>query len=406
MSPDDAAVFGVRLAIITVGFVAGAVYLLQRQLSPVYGLSSFMFLAFVASQLVYVAETLWPSLPPGWHHAVHMVSYVAAFLLLPTFFIHLKLLSRVPEPITRQELAIHLALPLTVCVLALVTLFIPSDSILALKTGQPAPGATPWMDLTVRILLLLEFGGYAFVLVYIWLLFRWQRRNCAHMREVFANGNCYETIWTLSLAAVMAFYVGQVLASYFIRDAGLGHPVGPIQHSIIALLFILLVAIRGLQQAPGLYRAPDIAVPTEPQDAPKYSKSALAGDHAARIARKLTTAMADDLLYRDANLSLTKLAQHIGSSPNYVSQTLNEHLDKSFFDFVNQWRIKEAEQLLVGGEDTILAIAYEVGFNSRSAFYTAFKKHTGRTPTQHRSNHRQLQGARAAPNKERLPARP
>ncbi|APX10392.1 helix-turn-helix domain-containing protein [Tateyamaria omphalii] len=406
MSPDDAAVFGVRLAIITVGFVAGAVYLLQRQLSPVYGLSSFMFLAFVASQLVYIVETLWPGLPAVLHHGVHMVSYVAAFLLLPTFFIHLKLLSRVPEPITRNELAVHMTLPVTVFMLALVTMFIPSDSMAVLKADLSSPDVAPWMAFTVRTLLRLEFGGYAFVLIYIWLLFRWQRRNGTHMRTVFANGNSCETVWTLALAAVMAAYVAQALMSYFVRDAGLGHPVGPIQHSIIALLFILLVAIRGLQQAPGLYRALDSAGPVTHQDAPKYSKSALAGEHAARIARKLTAAMADDLLHRDANLSLTKLAQHIGSSPNYVSQTLNEHLEQPFFDFVNQWRIKEAEQLLVNGDETILAIAYEVGFNSRSAFYTAFKKHTGYTPTQHRALHGKVHQVTADLKKERQPARP
>ena len=406
MSPDEAVVFGVRLSIITVGFVAGAICLMQRQLSPAYGISFFMFLAFVVSQQVYVVETLSPNLPAVPHHAVHMLSYVAAFLLLPTFFIHLRFLSGAPEPIDRNQLAVHLALPATVLGLAVVTLFIPIDLTVALKTGLPAPGAAAWMQLTVQTLLLLEFGGYAFVLVYIWLLFRWQRRNCAHMRRVFADGKCYEVYWTFGLAVIMVLYVVQALISYFYRETGLGHPVGPIQHSMISLSFILLVAIRGLRQAPGLYASESASLPLSDQDVPKYSKSALAADHASRIARKLNTAMANDLLYRDAGLSLPKLARHIGSSPNYVSQTLNEHLAQSFFDFVNHWRIKEAEDLLIHGDDTILAIAYEVGFNSRSAFYAAFKKHAGITPTEHRAQHGNAPTLQPRLKAIREPARP
>lgn len=386
MLPDEAAVFAIRLAIISVGFIGGAVYLLQRRLSPAYGVSSFMFLAFVASQIFYVVEILWPDLPGRAHHAVHMLSYVAAFLVLPMFFVHLRLLARTPVPIGFKELAIHLALPLIVALLAAVTLLIPADIIVALKQGQAAADAVPWMRVTVQTLLLLEFGGYAFVLIYIWLLFRWQRRHKVQMRLLFAGGCGYEPYWTFGLATILALYVAQVLYAYFFGAGVLGHPVGPIENSAIALLFIALVAIRGLQQAPGLFEEKAPATSGVFQTSQKYSKSALAEEHASRIARKLNVAMSEEGLYRDANLSLAKLAHHIGSTPNYVSQTLNEHMEASFFDFVNLWRIKEAQDLLLKNDETILAIAYEVGFNSRSAFYTAFKKNTGVTPSDYRAH--------------------
>ena len=60
---------------------------------------------------------------------------------------------------------------------------------------------------------------------------------------------------------------------------------------------------------------------------------------------------------------------------------------QNFLDFINQKRIKRAEEMLGGptfSQYTILAIAHEVGFNSKSAFYTAFKKFTGHTPTTYR----------------------
>lgn len=386
MTPDDATIFAIRLAILSVSFLGGAVYLLQRRLNPVYGVSSLMFLAFGASQLVYVTETLWPYPPGNLHHAIHMVSYVAAFLLLPTFFIHLRFLTQNSDPIGRGELAIHLALPAIVTVMAIATLFIPGNIVAALKIGQPVADATFWMQAVVRTLLFLEFGGYAFVLIYVWLLFKWQRRSQVLMRELFASGYQYEPYWTFGLAMIMAVYVAQVLIAYFFRDGNLGHPVGPIENSTIALLFILLVAVRGLQQAPGLLHNAQTLRTDLSEIAPKYTKSALEHEHAARIERKLNRSMSKELLYRDENLSLAKLAQHIGSSPNYVSQTLNEYMGTSFFDFLNLWRIKEAKALLRTKNGTILAIAYEVGFNSRSAFYTAFKKHTGMTPSDYRAS--------------------
>ena len=74
---------------------------------------------------------------------------------------------------------------------------------------------------------------------------------------------------------------------------------------------------------------------------------------------------------------------------HHLSQILNEKLNQNFFDFVNNYRIQEAKKLLVspdGGLLTILAIAEEVGFNSKSAFNNAFKKVTNTTPSEFRKN--------------------
>lgn len=63
------------------------------------------------------------------------------------------------------------------------------------------------------------------------------------------------------------------------------------------------------------------------------------------------------------------------------------HLNKHFFDFVNEYRIEKAKELLTHPERkeyTVLEILYEVGFNSKSSFNTAFKKRTGLTPTEYR----------------------
>ena len=94
--------------------------------------------------------------------------------------------------------------------------------------------------------------------------------------------------------------------------------------------------------------------------------------------------MTSENLYLDANLSLPKLAKHIHTSPNYISQTLNETLATNFFDYVNHKRIVAAQKLLLESELTVLDIAMQVGFNSKSAFYSAFKKHTQLTPSSYK----------------------
>jgi len=133
---------------------------------------------------------------------------------------------------------------------------------------------------------------------------------------------------------------------------------------------------------------------TQPSDqqGEKYEKSALSAEASARITRKLRVAMETDHLHRDPNLSLWVLARHIGASPNYISQTLNEVIGESFFDFVNRYRIEEAKTLLSSSNDTVLAITYDVGFNARSSFYNAFKRVTGETPSHYRKKMSQRDG--------------
>ena len=91
--------------------------------------------------------------------------------------------------------------------------------------------------------------------------------------------------------------------------------------------------------------------------------------------------------YLDDRLTMPQLAARFDLSPNYLSQIINEQLHKNFFDFVNHYRIEKAKRRLVEtleGTSNVLTIAFAVGFNSKSAFYTAFKKHTQMTPSQFR----------------------
>ncbi len=97
--------------------------------------------------------------------------------------------------------------------------------------------------------------------------------------------------------------------------------------------------------------------------------------------------MMDEEPYLDASLTIEDLSKQMNFETKDLSILINHHLNKHFFDFVNGYRIKKAMDILKNPEKkdlTILEILYEVGFNSKSSFNTAFKKHTNLTPTQFR----------------------
>jgi len=91
--------------------------------------------------------------------------------------------------------------------------------------------------------------------------------------------------------------------------------------------------------------------------------------------------------YQEPELTLTDLAERVHIPSNYLSQVINEKMDCTFMDFINQHRVEEAKDKLKNekfSHYTIIAVAYEVGFNSKSAFYAAFKKHAKTTPSEFR----------------------
>ena len=93
-------------------------------------------------------------------------------------------------------------------------------------------------------------------------------------------------------------------------------------------------------------------------------------------------------IYTDPNLTLTKLASQLKIPPYLVSRAINSYFEKSFSELLVQYRIRKSEQLLNAEGSkalTIEAIAYESGFNTLSAFYSAFKKINKVTPAQFRN---------------------
>lgn len=117
----------------------------------------------------------------------------------------------------------------------------------------------------------------------------------------------------------------------------------------------------------------------------KYAKSALSIEKRAVIKCEIDRFMNERLLHRECGFGLEALARLVKVSTNHVSQVINTEFGQNFHDYVNGFRIREAKALLVDParpDQSILDIALQVGFGSKSTFNAVFKKLTNQTPTQ------------------------
>ena len=120
----------------------------------------------------------------------------------------------------------------------------------------------------------------------------------------------------------------------------------------------------------------------------KYSSSSLKTEDSKVYLDNLLDLMRSEKPYLDPELKLVSLSVRLNIPSNHLSQVINEQLNLSFFDFINQYRVDAAKDILKdrSTNDTLLKIAFDVGFNNKVSFNNYFKKLTGMTPSQFRDS--------------------
>lgn len=98
----------------------------------------------------------------------------------------------------------------------------------------------------------------------------------------------------------------------------------------------------------------------------------------------LKKAFEEEAVYLNPRLNIAELAITVGTNRSYLSAYLNQYLHTTFYEYVNQWRIKRAKKLLVESNLTLEQIAEKSGFNSLSSFRRYFRKSAGVTPAKYR----------------------
>ncbi|MBQ4811512.1 helix-turn-helix transcriptional regulator [Pseudoalteromonas luteoviolacea] len=324
-------------------------------------------------------------------------AFPALFLLCPSLWFYVEgLTADRPWQLQKKQLN-HYGLVAPAILISMMMLFLPEHIHAAIFIHDEDVEA-PFVSIllvSILIMMLLWLTQCAYTLLKIVRRLNQYRKR---LKDIFSNHENKELNWLnwlLFIAiGVWLCSVVTVLTSNLFDHAMFNSNT----ELLLSLLLIWCITHFGLQQKPVLVMQAGSVFKemttdhgnTPPKKDPtthKYQRSALDEAQSARIAIKVNSAMEQDKLYLDPNLSLQKLSKHLNISPNYISQTLNETLAISFFDFVNQWRIEAAKPKILANSSTVLDIALEVGFNARSSFYKAFKQTTGKTPSEFRKAH-------------------
>ncbi len=120
--------------------------------------------------------------------------------------------------------------------------------------------------------------------------------------------------------------------------------------------------------------------------AKKYKKAGITMQQAKAVQQKLKAVMTNEKPYLNPTLTLSDLSEMVGVSNNQLSQILNEYVGKNFYDHVNAFRLQhflDLKESPTSKHYTILGLAYECGFNSKTTFNTFFKKTMGKTPSEY-----------------------
>jgi AraC-like DNA-binding protein len=347
----------------------GALYCLTQDRDKLV----FRLLAFflIASTMAELGTVLNPILISPYAKAiVRSLWIVGAASVTPLFWLYVWTLTAENQQLPKR-LIWHFALPLLYAFAAIIIAIMMID------------GAIPILDeAAVRNQILSgNYEGLMFPIPFQWAFYfaltaRRLVQYHARLKDVFASTEKKEMQWVSFVMASYGVYwilqTGSVIFEMVTDRPGV--PV--VVEYAFNIVIVTTITLWGLRQRPGI-----VPHQAEKSPAPSYEKSALDEEAKVRIAKKLRRAMQADKLYLNANLSLWILARHVRVGDNYVSQVLNEKIGENFFDFVNGYRIRDAQDRLKDSSETILTIAYDVGFNSRSSFYTAFKKVTNMTPT-------------------------
>jgi len=302
-----------------------------------------------------------------------------AFFLNSLVILHAPLLLLYTQSLTTKNFRlkfVHLlhAIPfLTVLLLLYVFYYDQSPEMQRLALEDVKEGS----DLSM---ILISAFGFVYELSYL-LAIRVRIRNYrATIVQQFSNLDKINLSWLNFLVNVFIVSVlASTLANILRHSQLIRMDQGAIILGLVGLLyFINSVLLKGLHQNEMFLGAQRSA----------SDNSAPSTEENQSLIHKLNTHIAENKPYLDPELTLNDLSSQLNISSRQLSTLINAELGKSFFDLINSYRIEEAKRILREFGDpklTVLEVMYEVGFNSKSSFNTAFKKYTGSTPTAYRS---------------------
>ena len=221
--------------------------------------------------------------------------------------------------------------------------------------------------------LLKTISLFAYFVAQLFLFNKYQIKKLQHNKF-----NQYQVSWFLLYFGSQFILISTSLFDHF---SGLHLFGDPYRFIIKMVAFFLYCIMIGLLFFPSILYGNTVV---EKEIKPKYSHSKLSNTEKETILNNLNTFMnGESKPFLNEKIAMAEIAKMINVSTQQISQVVNEKTNLNFNDFVNAFRIEEAKIMLLSNtylKLTIDAIAQKSGFRSKSAFYVAFKKHTGNTP--------------------------
>lgn len=227
---------------------------------------------------------------------------------------------------------------------------------------------------------------------YVVISFKALKSHREKIRDLFSNLRGKDLIW---LDYLLHAFIVLVATSLLLYVVALNYPMFQNQLTLVNLFllsaFILILAFYAFNQNSLLEfsgaeksSATSNKVVAEEPAPPRYEKSGLKEPEVTEIKGQINEFLKRKE-YLDPELTLTSMARSLEIPPNKLSEVLSKYSNTSFYDLINSHRIEEIKNAIFDPRYqnwTILAIAFEHGYNSKSTFNSAFKKYTGMTPTQ------------------------
>lgn len=309
-------------------------------------------------------------------HALGLAFSVKLFLAPCIYFYSRSLMSSEARWIKRSDWP-ALITPILAIIMAVPFYILPPDQ----KIGLLSPELRD-PDLYANALLGCQIGLVLFIissLAYLYATHKIFRSHDRSLREMFSRIDDKTASWLCWVIIVLALGWSVHALTEILALSGYRAMEVLLAYQFFEMLWIGLIAFCGITQQPMSLEASTKQTSTAPR--PSLDEARM-----TKIANRLDQAMQQQRLFENPDLSLRDLSDALNVSENQLSETFSRHFGRNFFDYVNGYRISFACQLLEGSGDTILTVALDAGFNSRSTFNAAFKKHVGVTPSQYRKH--------------------
>lgn len=225
-------------------------------------------------------------------------------------------------------------------------------------------------------------------ITYMVLSIRESRKFNQRIVDNFSNIEKIKLDWLMYLLVGLTVIWILEIVQYIATD-GLTKSNTTLYVSIYIAVSILIysIAFKALHQPEIFLGSPDKDVDITEERDEHYAKSRLSKEAADEIIIHLNKIMNTEKPYLKPDINASLLAEMLNISSHNLSQVLNSHLKQTFYDYINSYRVEEVKKLISDDKEmkfTLLNHSYDAGFSSKSAFNNAFKKFTGKTPSDYR----------------------